>query len=69
MYIHTSPLVEDTTPLRWNCMSTLQEPLTFGVAHAGRRGSSGPAGENTAADLSSVQTLNIRLFYKVSEYV
>ena len=50
-------------------MSTLQEPLTFGVAHAGRRGSSGPAGENTVADLSSVQTLNIRLLYKVSEYV
>ena len=50
-------------------LSTLQEPLTFGVAHAGRRGSSGPAGENMATDLSSVQTLNIRLFYKVSEYV
>ena len=50
-------------------LSTLQEPLTFGVAHVGRRGSSGPAGENMATDLSSVQTLNIRLFYKVSEYV
>ena len=49
-------------------LSTLLEPLPFGVAHAGRRWSNGPAGENMAADLSSVQTLNIRLLYKVVEY-
>ena len=49
-------------------LATLQEPLPFEVAHAGRRWSSGPAGENMAANLSSVQTLNIRLLYKVVEY-
>ena len=48
-------------------LSTLLEPLSFGVAHAGRW-TSGPAGENMVADLSSVQTLNIRLLYKVVEY-
>ena len=37
------------------------------VAYAGRW-SSGPASENMAADLSSVQTLNIKLPYKVVEY-
>ena len=49
-------------------LSTLLETLPFGIAYAGRRWSSGPASENMAADLSSVQTLNIRLLYKVVEY-
>ena len=48
-------------------LSTLLEPFSFGVAHAGRW-SSGPAGENMATDLSSVQTLNIRLLYTIVEY-
>ena len=48
-------------------LSTLLEPLSFGVAHAGKW-TSGPAGESMVADLSSVQTLNIRLLYKVVEY-
>ena len=47
-------------------LSTLLE-TPFGVAYAGSRWSNGPAGENMAADLSLVQTLNIRLLYKVVE--
>ena len=49
-------------------LSTLLESLPFGVAHAGTRWSCDPAGENMAADLSSVQTLNIRFLYKVAVY-
>ena len=56
MYTH-HPLPVNTTPLH-----TLLERLHL------ESWSSGPAGENMVADLSSVQTLNIRLLYKVVEY-
>ena len=44
----------------------IMHPLA--VAYAGIRWSIGPASENMAADLLLVQTLNIRLPYKVVEY-
>ena len=60
-------LAVDTTPVKRNCLHYWKLfPLELHMLL--REGSSGPAGGNMVADLSSVQILNIRLLYKVAVY-